>query len=107
MINEIWSQFEQALSRARAVFVLGHSLNDRLLVRALARHVMLPSRLAIGIHATEDDLGQFDDQAPTPLLQLIGEHLPGTSVVPVRFGPDPVFGRGQLSRWLDQVRTLS
>jgi len=36
VINEIWAQFEQALSRARSVFVLGHSLNDRLLVNALS-----------------------------------------------------------------------
>jgi hypothetical protein len=35
IVYSLWSQFEEALKRARRVFVLGHSLNDRQLVEAI------------------------------------------------------------------------
>jgi hypothetical protein len=53
IIATIWQQFEEALTRARMVLVLGHSLHDRALVAALRTQVEPPSRLAVTVLPTE------------------------------------------------------
>jgi hypothetical protein len=52
IIATIWQQFEEALTWARMVLVLGHSLHDRALVAALRTQVEPPSRLAVTVLPT-------------------------------------------------------
>lgn len=49
LINNLWSEFDTALSRAKRVFVLGHSLHDVPLADAIGRNVD-PARVMVAIY---------------------------------------------------------
>jgi hypothetical protein len=85
VIAAMWQQFEEALARAKHVFVLGHSLNDRHLVRALAQNVEPTSRIAVTVLA---DKAAPDRQDPSavPVEQKVSNALQGATIIPMRFG---------------------
>jgi hypothetical protein len=102
VIQLLWDQFEQALRRARRVFVLGHSLADRALVDSLRRHVSPAHRLAVGILSREDDAGEID-QSATATMNVLRDSLPGACMITVRFGPDPVISAQGVRTWTEGV----
>ena len=88
-INELWTQFELALSRARKVVVVGHSLHDPYLVQALQKVDM--RRLAITFYDAEEP---GDGGA----LQTVQQNLPGATSIPMMFAEHPG-GLDDLARW--------
>ncbi len=47
IIESLWRQFEDALRRARRVFILGHSLHDEALIEALTQNLERLDRVAV------------------------------------------------------------
>jgi hypothetical protein len=103
VIAALWQQFEQALRRARRVFVLGHSLSNRALVESLRRNVSPAHRLAVGILASRDDPAEIDQDAATA-IGMLRSCLPGAGLITVRFGPDPVISAQGVQAWTERVR---
>ncbi len=91
VISALWSQFEEALQRARRVLVLGHSLNDRALVEALQRNVTPPERVAVTVLADSDQPTHLADEA-APAFQILSSELPAAAIVPIRFAQNAVDG---------------
>jgi hypothetical protein len=91
----IWRHFEVALGQATHVLVLGHSLNDTQLLRALTR--VTDQQLAIALHAPEGaGLSQWrKDEAA--LLQKIGRT---PHIIPMDFGPRPCADPVRLQHFL-------
>jgi len=106
VIQLLWDQFEQALRRARRVFVLGHSLNDRALVNSLRRNVSPPHRLAVGILGREDDAAEID-QSAAATMNVLRDCLPGACMITVRFGPDPVISAQGVRYWIEGIKATS
>ena len=102
VIALLWGQFEQALRRARRVFVLGHSLNDRALVESLRRNIWPAHRLAVGILGREDDAGEID-QTATATMNVLRHCLPGACMITVRFGPNPVISAQGVRTWTEGI----
>jgi len=105
-VRSLWEQFEQALRRARRVFVLGHSLSDRALVGSLRRNVSPPERLAVGLLARKDDPGHADQSAAST-MNVLRDCLPAASMITVRFGPDPIVSAHGVRTWTDRIRNGS
>jgi hypothetical protein len=103
VIRSLWEQFEQALRRARRVFVLGHSLNDRALVESLRKNISPPHRLAVGLLARKDDPGQID-QTATSTINVLREFLPAAGMITVRFGPDPIISAYGVRTWTERIK---
>ena len=104
VVNSLWTQFESVLERARAVLVMGHSLHDTLLVRALRDRVTPPWRLGVAIYGHPDRDGEPanpNDETPS----IIDEQL-GTAVqrIYMRFGDSKNSGIGGLRNWFSTVR---
>ncbi|HXA27655.1 MAG TPA: SIR2 family protein [Candidatus Angelobacter sp.] len=85
VINTLWQQFAEALARARRVLVLGHSLNDRAVLRALTQNVQPLTRVGVTVLASDDRSGTPHESA-TPVMDTVRQHLAGAETIPVRFG---------------------
>ncbi len=83
LINDLWTQFESVLSRAKLVFVLGHSLNDKLLRGALATLVRPLQRIAVAVYSAD---GQQPHESTAELQRIIREELTGAVTIPMYFG---------------------
>lgn len=99
VISELWEQFHEALSRARRVLVLGHSLNDPQLVAALREYVVPPSRLGIGGLADPGRDNEFLGDAE-PFVAKVRRELPGAIAIPVIFQDPLLIRHKQLDAWL-------
>jgi SIR2-like protein len=84
VLTMMWSQFEAALRRARRVLVLGHSLSDVLITKALHDHVS-PDRLGIVVFG--DGKGGVDPSA-AEFHARVGKTFPGSALMAIRFGAD-------------------
>ncbi len=105
-VSSIWRQFEAALSRAKRVFVLGHSLHDQALVRALANNVDPLERLAVTYLGKRDDadhgvLNEPADAVAASVRERVESELPGAAIIPIRFEAAVDFQSQQLTSWLD------
>jgi hypothetical protein len=85
VVNSLWQQFTEALTRAKRIFVLGHSLNDGYLVRALKENVYPFDRIAVTVLKIGDDDRDLHESAE-PILAKISENIAGASIIPMRFG---------------------
>jgi hypothetical protein len=93
----LWAQFEAALGKAKRTLVLGHSLNDALLVKALKEHIAHQWRLGITLLANEQ--GEFDPAELDALKALFGD---GPKYIPLHFGRK-VYGRKDLlEQWAQE-----
>jgi hypothetical protein len=72
-VSGLWRVFEQLLEEAERVLVMGHSLHDPALVRAI--RAANPSQLAVTYFNEEE-------------TEQIGKQLPGARPLKVAFGPD-------------------
>jgi hypothetical protein len=91
----IWHHFAVALGQATHVLVLGHSLNDTQILRALGR--VTDHQLAIALYAPEGaGIWQWaEDEAA--LLQKIGRT---PHIIPMDFGPQPCVDPVRLQHFL-------
>jgi hypothetical protein len=103
VIRSLWEQFDQALRRARRVFVLGHSLNDRALVDSLRRNISPPERLAVGLLARKDNPGHADQSAAST-MNILKDSLPAAGMITVRFGADPIISAHGVRTWTERIR---
>jgi hypothetical protein len=94
VINSLWAQFQMALSRAKTVLVLGHSLNDDQLVQALRQYIQPANRVAVTTYASSTASGVEIEQE----RHRIQTTLPGCAVVQVRFGESDT-GYSELQAW--------
>jgi hypothetical protein len=100
VINSIWGQFEQALSRTKRVLVLGHSLNDDQIVSAIARFAD-PASVAITVygHSSDPEKPNWNED---PILRIREERLPGSTLIPIRFGEEGVPRSRRLVEWFQR-----
>lgn len=98
VINSLWQQFAEALARAKRVLVLGHSLNDSFLLRALIQNVQPFDRIAVTVLQDEQDQDQ-PHQSAGPVLAKISQNLVNAAIVPMRFGSSPDAGIKGLRKW--------
>ena len=103
-ISAIWTEFGNALGRARRVLVLGHFLHDEAPLRSLADHAPR-STLAVTILASSENPSQPASEEAAAVHARVLERLPGASVLPVRF--DGSFGTvpSTIRRWVEETRS--
>jgi hypothetical protein len=102
VIIAIWREFSEALSRAKRVLVLGHSLHDRYLVRTLVQHVDPLERLAVTVLADQTDPERPDESVasfPAKVAQLLGN----AAIIPMRFGSGEAAGFPAIRTWTDKL----
>jgi hypothetical protein len=102
VINLVWSQFVSALRRAKRVFVLGHSLNDAALVRAIAENVEPLDRVGVALLCSPGNEGELDQNAGS-VLQTVIDHLGNAAQIPMRFGDGLATGRTGIEKWLERT----
>lgn len=86
VIQTLWEEFRVGLSRAKCVFVLGHSLNDQLLVTALREDVDQKARIAVAILGVDTNAAQYA-KGTEQLQQRVQETIGGAvTTFPVHFG---------------------
>ena len=96
LISPIWDEFKRALRRAKAVLVLGHSLNDKALVDAIISNVDRLDRVAVTA---------LDSAASLDLNEKIKGLLDGVEVItPLRFGSDEEGSCMAVTEWMDNLR---
>jgi hypothetical protein len=98
LISSLWSQFENALSRANRVLVLGHSLHDEALIQAISAHAK--GRVMVSVLAHEDRPQDVHDDAKS-VLEVIEAHR--WHHVPLRFGSDLAHTREKIFQWLRET----
>jgi hypothetical protein len=102
VINVIWSQFEEALQRAKRILVLGHSLHDEQIVDAIARFADMAT-VAITVYGHQYDSAQ-PNWNEDPILGVRAELLPQATIIPIRFGEEGAPSPKLLDDWLGRVR---
>ena len=102
VINTIWSQFQDALSRARRVLVLGHSLHDEQILSAIETRAD-PSSVGVTIYGHASDPSQ-PSQADDPILAIREERLPQSTLIPICFGEESVGRPVELANWAEKFR---
>jgi hypothetical protein len=100
IVSSLWRQFEDALSRAKRVLVIGHSLHDDALVRALSG-IEDKRRLAIALYA-EPGSDPTDALKSDP-AQLLETELRGATPLPMAFGVEGSAPQAVAS-WMNQLR---
>lgn len=103
VINTLWGQFTQALSRAKLVFVLGHSLNDKRLVEALLQNVYPVERIMISALPDGGNATRFDPNGG-PLVSNPGVDKFPETWIPMRFQEQPLFATERISELLKRYR---
>lgn len=88
VIIAMWREFSEALARAKRVLVLGHSLNDQFLLRALQQNVQPFDRIAVSVLADQHDPRRPDASAG-PVIAKIADRLGNAAAIPIRFGGRP------------------
>jgi hypothetical protein len=101
VLTTLWSQFEDSLRRAERVLVLGHSLSDPLLVKALHDRVH-QQRLAIAV--LSDGKGNVDGIA-MPFLEWLRTEFPQAKYVPYLFGGETAPNH-VLQAWVGETRNI-
>lgn len=102
IIIAMWREFSGALARAKRVFVLGHSLNDRYLLRALVQNVEPLDRIAVTVLADKADPGRPDESA-TPVRAKVSQVLGNAAIIPIRFGSSVDAGSPGIRTWTDKL----
>lgn len=109
-LAEVWEQFRILLSGATHVFVIGHSLHDEHLVKALKEAevptaVMTLAEPSERVSSSKRVTGW--DILDKSEVQRIESVIPGAVVIPGAFGAgyndgDPDFDAGSFTKWLDR-----
>ncbi len=102
VIIAMWREFSEALARARRVFILGHSLNDQHLLRALVQNVQPLDRIAVSVLADEQDHAQ-PDRSAGPVVAKITQVLGNAAIIPMRFGGGLDEGSVGIRTWTEKL----
>jgi hypothetical protein len=102
IIIAMWREFSDALARAKRVFVLGHSLNDNTLARALAQNVRPFERIAFSVLGDEQNPPEPDNSA-APVLSKIARTFPSAAIIPMRFGRSADEGSVGIRAWTEKL----
>lgn len=92
-VRALWQEFDLALSQATHCLVLGHSLNDPVLVD----HIRTRAGGANKAVSVFPDVQQHDSEPTRP-----DDLLPGARQIVIRFGPEPDIG--SLEEWGGDLR---
>lgn len=103
VIIALWREFTAALARAKRVLVLGHSLNDQYLLRALTQNVRPLDRIAVTVLADDQD-PQRPHPSAGPVLAKIQQNLGNAAIIPMRFGDGIDQGAAGIRTWTDKLR---
>ncbi len=98
IIGQLWTEFHEALRRARRVLVLAHSLHDAPLVEALSRSDGHGNVAVTLLGNPEVDELQADARE---VAAIVERHLPNAHRIIMRFGRD--YGpqsSTEMARWL-------
>jgi hypothetical protein len=100
IITTLWQQFEEALSRARRVLIVGHSLHDKALIRALHANLDRLDRVAVTYLQSERSPNQAESEEAEGVRERVERELSGAYPVLMRFaaGIDPL--TTDLREWL-------
>jgi hypothetical protein len=101
IINSLWTQFIQSLRRAKRVFVLGHSLNDRQVLEAIRDNVQSLGSIGVAV-LSKEGTNQIDESA-SEVEARVEEELGSAAVIPLRFG-EPSSGHDAIENWLARER---
>lgn len=101
IISTLWDQFAESLSRARRVFVLGHSFHDDALIRALVDNVTPQSRLAVTVLGSPDTPGEPATDEAVSVRDRVLERLPGAAIIPMQFGTTPDLIPSDIRDWAE------
>jgi SIR2-like domain len=102
VIIAICREFSEALSRAKRVLVLGHSLHDRYLVQTIAQHVEPLDRLAVTVLVDPADPARPHKSVvsfPAKIAQLLGN----AAIIPMRFGSGEDAGVPAIRTWTETL----
>lgn len=102
VIFSLWSQFEEALRRARRVVVLGHSLHDQALLKALKQHVSPPERLAVTVCGMADKPGEMAEDTGD-ISQVLSQELPNAAIIPLYFAQHQVAIEQAVTAWNERL----
>lgn len=102
VIIALWREFSAALARAKRVLVLGHSLNDQYLLRALIQNVQPLDRIAVGVLGDDQDPPQPHPSAG-PVLTKIRQDLGNAAIIPIRFGDAIDQGSVGIRAWTQKL----
>jgi hypothetical protein len=96
-IEALWRELHAALTRAKRVFVLGHSLHDRALLAAMRDAVQEPRRIAVSVYDAPEpgDAGE--------VRVRVERELPGASVIPFRFEAHRELRSEMLQAWIAET----
>lgn len=94
----LWTQFEEALKDARMTLVLGHSLNDALLVKTLKEKI--PDQRKLGITVLSNDQNEPDRLELERLKKMFGE---APKYIPLRFGSEITGRKDTLEQWVSET----
>jgi len=98
LINDLWTEFGLALRRAKRVFILGHSLNDEPLRRAVVENVDDLSRVAVGVYSED---GSEPHETTEKLQRIIREELVGAATILMCFGT--ILNRDAIANFMDRT----
>jgi hypothetical protein len=96
IIDSLWSQFRQTLGRAQKVLVLGHSLNDRILIEAISTNVPT-HRIAVTVFDGPDH-----DGVVARAREAFGSNV---ATLLLDFNKSPQ-GNEEPARWAERVDQL-
>lgn len=97
VIDDLWAQLREALGRAQKVVVLGHSLHDPFLTRALREHV--PSnRLVVTTLGDENPTHQHD-------IARMRNEIGDATFMLLEFRESPSDG-DELAKWAERVNQI-
>ncbi len=106
VISSTWRQFTEALRRAKAVLVLGHSLHDKTLVETIRSNVD-PRRVGITILPSEDRMGGQDGNSTGETIEQI---FGNNAKIIMRFGSEKEDeirqGQENLGKWQNMLEDL-
>jgi hypothetical protein len=102
IIIVLWREFSTALARAKRVLVLGHSLNDQYLLRALIQNVQPLDRIAVSVLGDDQNPPQPHPSAG-PVMAKISHNLGNAAIIPMRFGSGIDEGSIGIRAWTEKL----
>jgi hypothetical protein len=107
LINQIWTELEVGLRRAKSIFILGHSLHDESLLRALNANVEPKGRIAVGVLGADQSATELGPGAPEVEFRAREVFGDDVTIVPIRIGETPQITTLQSVReWRQQCELL-
>jgi hypothetical protein len=106
IITTLWQQFEDALSRAKRVFILGHSLHDQALIRAVRANVHPLEQVAVTYLEHRSNANEPADVDAQTVQDRVEKELPGAVTIPIRFEVGVDFATSTLRQWLEAIHSL-